>query len=169
MNVRSVDTTAGASGGPTGFDFRAGAVTSVGARHCPDATAAATDAICTGLASTRPCPIADAASSAASRGVGYEPPRTSMPSVQWALNPNEVAALPNASAGSLSARPMNALLHDFANAVARSIAPGASPSKLVNDSPSTVIVAGHGAGVAALLPPVSSAVDVTTLNVDPGG
>ena len=33
--------------------------------------------------------------------------------------------VPSASAGSLSARPMNALLHDAANAPARSIAPGA--------------------------------------------
>src|SRR5258707_15300056 len=54
MNERNVDTTVGASAGPTGFDVRAGAVTSVGARQRPAAIGAATDAICPRPPSTRP-------------------------------------------------------------------------------------------------------------------
>src|SRR3954454_4261003 len=64
---------------------------------------------------------------------------------------------------------MNALLHEILNAWARSIAPCASPSKLWNVRPSTVIVGGHGAGVEPFRPAFSNAVDVITLNVDPGG
>src|SRR5450755_2991000 len=73
MNERNVATMLGSSAGSDN-EADAGRMVSTGACHCPDATAAATDAICTGLASTRPCPIAAAASSARSRGVGYEPP-----------------------------------------------------------------------------------------------
>ena len=64
---------------------------------------------------------------------------------------------------------MKALLHDFANAVARSSEADASPSKFLKVRPSTVIVGGHGAGVAPLLPAAINAADVITLNVDPGG
>jgi hypothetical protein len=39
----------------------------------------------------------------------------------------------------------------------------------LNTLPSTVNVGGHGAGVPALSPAVSNAVDVITLNVEPGG
>ena len=64
---------------------------------------------------------------------------------------------------------MNALLHEIWNACARSIAPDASPSKFLKYSPSTVSVGGHGAGVEPVRPAASSAVDVITLNVEPGG
>src|SRR3954452_7547223 len=73
MNERNVPTTFGASAGTfgpaaAGFDVNAGAC------HCPLATAAATEVICAGLASTRPCPIDAAPNSARSFGVGNEPP-----------------------------------------------------------------------------------------------
>ena len=97
------------------------------------------------------------------------PPYDGNGSDQRALKPKRVAASGSALSGSLSARPMNALLHEILNAPARSIAPDASPSKFLNSRPSTVKVGGHGAGVAPVLPPVSNAVDVMTLNVEPGG
>src|SRR6476659_957077 len=59
MNERKVATTFGSSGGAVAA-LTAGWVVRTGARHWPLATAAATDAICTGLASRRPCPIAEA-------------------------------------------------------------------------------------------------------------
>src|SRR5262249_8009249 len=129
----------------------------------------ATDAICSGLASTRPWPMADAARSALSAGFGYEPPAASTPSDQSALKPKDAAALSRAPAGSFVASPMNALLHEIANASLRSSDPPASASKFLNVRPSTVSVAGHGAGVAPLSPAPSRAADVTILNVDPGG
>src|SRR4029453_2024166 len=66
----------------TTLPFSAGAVTRpgagwgvrAGAGHWPAATARATEPICNGLASTRPCPIADAANSARSYGTGNVPP-----------------------------------------------------------------------------------------------
>src|SRR5690348_209107 len=64
---------------------------------------------------------------------------------------------------------MNALLHEIWNAAARSSAPDASPSKFLNVRPSTVMVFGHGAGVAPLRPAANSAADVMTLKVEPGG
>src|ERR1051325_5470691 len=64
---------------------------------------------------------------------------------------------------------MNALLHEIWNACARSSDPEASPSKFLNFRPSTVSVGGHGAGVLAVSPAASNAVDVITLNVEPGG
>src|SRR5215472_11608172 len=73
MNDCSVDATTGDSGATVGPAFCAGWVMRVGGCHWPAATVAATDAICTGLASTRPCPMADAASSTWSVGGGYEP------------------------------------------------------------------------------------------------
>src|SRR6516162_2869270 len=64
---------------------------------------------------------------------------------------------------------MNALLQEILNACARSSAPDASPSKFLNERPSTTRVGGHGAGVAPVRPAASNAVDVMTLNVEPGG
>src|SRR5258708_1880462 len=64
---------------------------------------------------------------------------------------------------------MNALLQEIWNAPARFSAPDASPSKLWNTRPFTVIAGGQGAGVEPVLPAASSASDVTTLNVEPGG
>src|SRR5438552_13816350 len=168
MNERKVTTTFGSSGGAAG-DFTAGFVVRTGACHCPAATAAATDAIWTGLASRRPCPIADAASSARSLGFGNVPPYDGTPSDQWTPKPNDAAAFSSALAGNWSASPMNALLHEIWKAWARSRAPDASPSKLLNGRPSTVMVAGHGAGVDPVLPAASSAAEVITLNVEPGG
>src|SRR5205085_2506506 len=48
-------------------------------RHVPDATAAATDAMCNGLASTRPWPMAAEARSTASPGSGKSPPTAPTP------------------------------------------------------------------------------------------
>src|SRR5689334_1003412 len=57
MKDWSVATTFPGSAGSVAVVRGAGLVVSTGWRHRPDATAAATDAICNGLASTRPCPI----------------------------------------------------------------------------------------------------------------
>src|SRR5437764_13683788 len=54
MNDFNVESTRRSSGATPGGALGAGSVTRVGARHRPYATVAATDAICTGLASTRP-------------------------------------------------------------------------------------------------------------------
>src|SRR3954447_1345554 len=70
MNVRNVAATFGGSA-PTFGTVAAGSVVRTGACHCPDATVAATDAICAGLATTRACPIADAPNSTRSLGAGY--------------------------------------------------------------------------------------------------
>src|SRR3954470_4313044 len=53
MNDWSVDVTTGESAGAAGVVARGGCETNIGACHRPAATVAATDAICTGLASTR--------------------------------------------------------------------------------------------------------------------
>src|SRR5262245_48691122 len=70
MNDCSVDATAGERGATVGPGRRAGCVIRFGACQRPAATVAATDAICTGLASTRPCPMAEAATSVWSTGLG---------------------------------------------------------------------------------------------------
>ena len=75
MNDRNVATTSPPSAGRSPVGLRRGLGRERRLRATgPDATAAATDAICNGLASTRPCPIADAASSARSFGFGNVPP-----------------------------------------------------------------------------------------------
>ena len=66
------------------------------------------------------------------------------------------------------ASPMNAVLQDSAKACSRSLI-GAVPSALWNTSPSTVIVGGQLAGDAGVSPCSISAVDVITLNDEPGG
>src|SRR4051794_36043276 len=167
MNARNVATTPASSGAIFGT-FGLGWVVSTGACHWPAATAAATDAMCAGLTSTRPWPIDEAATSARSFGVGYEPPAAGGGSTDGALKPNCVAVRSSAPGGSLSARPMNALLQEILNAPARSSAPDASPSKFLNTRPYTWSVGGHGAGVVPVLPLPRSAADVTTLNVEPG-
>src|SRR5258705_8694233 len=169
MNDCSVATTPPSSAGSVAVIFGAGLVVSTGWRHRPDATAAATDAICSGLARMRPCPIAEAASSARSLGFGNVPSYDGTPIDHFVPNPKRAAAFGRFSDGSLSAKPMNALLQEIWNAPARLSAPPDSPSKLWNTRPSTVMAGGHGAGVDPLLPAMSSAADVITLNVEPGG
>ena len=148
---------------------RAGSRTRVGACHCPAATVPATSAITTGLAVTRAWPIAAAARSVASPGVGNEPGRLASPRCNGVPKPNDVAAVARASSGSCCASPMNAVLHEMANARRNGSVGSVSPSKLRNARPLTVIVAGHVAGVSSVTPLRRSAVAVTTLNVEPGG
>ena len=63
---------------------------------------------------------------------------------------------------------MKAVLHDSVNACSR-VLTGASPSALWNTSPSTVAVPGQLAADLGVSPRVISAVEVITLNVEPGG
>ena len=79
------------------------------------------------------------------------------------------AAAASASSGSFWASPMNAVLHEMANARRNGNVGSVSPSKLRNARPFTVMVAGHVACVSRVTPLRRSAVAVTTLNVEPGG
>ena len=63
---------------------------------------------------------------------------------------------------------MNAVLQDCANACSRSLT-WPSPSALSNTSPSTVAVFGQLAADEGVSPLPISAVEVSTLNVEPGG
>src|SRR6201996_7971929 len=63
---------------------------------------------------------------------------------------------------------MNAVLQDSANACSRLLT-CPSPSELWNTSPSTVTVVGQLAADDGVMPWPISAVEVSTLNVDPGG
>src|SRR5205085_69903 len=133
-----------------------------GGRHPPPATAAATDAICSGLASTRPWPMEAAAFSAVSAGWGNWPANDGTGS--WYLSPNpKAAACPGrAGSGSLAASCTKAVLHEIAKAWWNGIGPGgASPSKFLNGLPPTVAWGGQVVGVSAVAPPTSSAAVVT--------
>ena len=63
---------------------------------------------------------------------------------------------------------INAVLHDSVKAWS-TVLTGASPSALWNTSPSTVAVTGQLAADCGVSPWVISAVEVMTLNVEPGG
>ena len=63
---------------------------------------------------------------------------------------------------------MKAVLHDSVKACSK-VLTGASPSALWNTSPSTVAVPGQLAAELGVSPWVISAVEVITLNVEPGG
>src|SRR6516165_11345038 len=65
--------------------------------------------------------------------------------------------------------PMNAVLHDMANASSMESDGVVSPSKLWKTSPSTVMVGGHDAGLDGVRPCSIRSVEVITLNVEPGG
>src|SRR5208283_840533 len=140
-----------------------------GARTVPVSTAAATIAMFSGEASTRPCPIDVAARSAWSDGVGTDPAYAANPICGALPSPNS-AAVDGKSGGvrCAVASPMKAVLHDSANASSRSLT-CPSPSALWNTSPPAVAVAGQLAADEGESPWLISAVEVSTLNVEPGG
>src|SRR5208283_1682142 len=109
-----------------------------GARTVPVSTAAATIAMFSGEASTRPCPIDVAARSAWSDGVGTDPAYAANPICGALPSPNS-AAVDGKSGGvrCAVASPMKAVLHDSANASSRSLT-CPSPSALWNTSPPAV-------------------------------
>src|ERR1700733_10149888 len=78
------------------------------------------------------------------------------------------AAGKSAAARRWVASPMNAVLHETVNAWA-SVEADSSGAALWNVSPSTVIVGGQLAGESGVRPWRIRAVEVSTLNVDPGG
>src|SRR5579885_3305738 len=99
-----------------------------GARQVPEATAAATVAMCSGLASTRPCPMASDARSAVSLGAGNDPPAVGRPRSYEAPNPKVVAAAARAASDRLADRATKAVLHDWAKAVRKVVPPREPPS-----------------------------------------
>src|SRR3954447_15870431 len=114
-----------------------------GACQVPEATVAATDAMFNGDTTTFAWPIDVAACSERLVGCGTEPPKASRPRSRLSPMPNCAAVTGKLSAGRSPAAPMNAALHEIANACANVSDPAASPSKFRNCCPSTVIVAGH--------------------------
>src|SRR6266516_4878023 len=115
-----------------------------GGRQVPSATAAATVAICSGLASTRPCPNADAARSARSRGAGYWPWTAGTPGDRSSPKPNWLAAAASLSpVRRVAASCTKAVLHDSAKAVPNEIDPAFSFSKFLKERPPTLAVAGQ--------------------------
>src|SRR6266700_4734575 len=143
--------------------------TSRGARTVPVSAAAATIAMASGETSTRPCPMEVAARSAASFGRGTEPPKATSPMCGFWPSPS-ICAVDGKSDGDRCpvASLMKAVLHDSVNACSRLLT-GASLSALWNTSPSTVAVPGQLAADRGVSPWLISAVDVITLNVEPGG
>ena len=143
--------------------------TSSGGCTVPVSAAAATMAMDSGDITTRPCPIEVAPRSALSVGRGTEPAKESSPmSVLWPTPSMAAAAGRSGAARWPVASWMNAVLHDSVNACS-SVLTGASPSALWNTSPSTVAVPGQLAADFGDSPWVISAVEVITLNVEPGG
>ncbi len=110
-----------------------------------------------------------AARSASSFGFGTEPPKATRPICSRWPSPN-IAAVDGKSDGDRCpvASLMNAVLHDSVNACSRLLT-GASLSALWNTSPSTVAVPGQLADDRGVSPWPISAVEVITLNVEPGG
>src|SRR5947209_2883866 len=82
----------------------------------PEATAAATEAICSGLASTLPWPIASSAASAGEAGVAMLPPWLVIGNGDPAPNPYNAAACVTEPLGRFLAIPMKAVLQLFAKA-----------------------------------------------------
>src|SRR4051794_4088441 len=65
---------------------------------------------------------------------------------------------------------MNVVLQDWANASVSGTVPRARSCAFLNWRPSTVVVAGQGTGVSGVSTPAdSSAVDVITFMLEPGG
>src|SRR5208282_3592485 len=102
-------------------------------------------------------------------GCGTEPPNASSPILGVLVSPYMAAAAGRSGVVRfLVASSMNAVLHDSVNAWS-TVLTGASPSALWKTSPSTVAVSGQLAADCGVSPWVISAVDVMTLNVEPGG
>src|SRR5690242_3366473 len=112
--------------------------------------------------------MADAARSTVSFGAGYDPPNAGSPTEYDTLNPYSRAACAMPVVPARCTSWMNALLHDSANALRKSVVPRPSPWKLWNVRPSTTSVGGHVIGVDGDAPAPSTAVDVMILNVLPG-
>ncbi len=110
-----------------------------------------------------------AASSASSDGFGTLAISAGIPILVMWLRPYRPAAAGKSDAARCwVARPMNAVLHETVNAC-WSVEADSSGAALWNVSPSTVIVGGQLAGESGVRPLRISAVEVSTLNVDPGG
>lgn len=152
MSVRSASVVVGGTRPGAGPLGRAGSRIRVGECQLPLATVEATPAMASGLATTRPCPIAAATCSVGSFGAGNDPPLAAMARSGFVPKPNAVAALPSASVGRSLAKPMNAVLHEIAKAREKGSAGSASPSKFLNSRPPTVIVGGQVAGESSVVP-----------------
>src|SRR5918992_966041 len=162
--------TAGCSGVALGCPGTAGETTSLGGRHPPALTAAATAAMVSGVTDTRPCPNDSAANSTTSRGVGKDERAADTPGRSGVLSPNCRAAVTSCClVRRWVAWVANTVLHDLANAVRKSISPNSSCSKLRISRPLMFAVLAHGTRDRGDSPSASSAAAVTTLNVDPGG
>ena len=99
-----------------------------------------------GDTSTRPWPIAVAARSARSDGAGTEPANAGSPSDGvWPIRYRSAVRVKSAAVRCRVASPMNAVLHDSANACSRSLI-GAVPSALWKISPSTSSCEGQRGG-----------------------
>src|SRR5207302_2170155 len=135
-----------------GGDGVLGSVTRTGGRHVPASTAPAASAIATGLASTRPWPIASAASSVASLVVGIWPVKAGRGSFHPVPMPRERPAVCSWSALRRDASPMKAVLHDRAKSTEKGTVPEVSPSKLVKIFPPTVTLGGQATGLSGVTP-----------------
>ena len=140
-----------------------------GGRQLPESTAAATVAISSGLAVTRPWPMTAAACSVVSTGVGNLPPAAGRPGLRLVPKPKLAAAAPSCAFETRAAMPTKAVLHEMAKARWKGMLGAASPSKLVNRLPPMTASGGHGTAWSEVTPAAKSAAVVTTLNVDPGG
>lgn len=144
-------------------------VTRRGRCKLPESTEAATSAMASGDAVTWAWPMAVAAASEGEVGVGTLPPNADRPIFTVAPMPNCDAVVAKLAAGSELDSPMNAVLHDMANAWSSESEDVVSPSKLWNTSPLTVMLGGQVAGLEGVEPCSSRSAAVTTLNVEPGG
>src|SRR5260370_41173913 len=150
MDCRSV-TTVGSSGWGGVVSSGAPAMRRGGCR-LPLSTAAATVAMASGETTTLACPMAVAARSASELGVGIRPPEAVKP--RWGVTPrpNWRAVEGKDALGRVLARPMNAALQDWAKAWLSVKDGAASPSKLWNVWPPTVVLAGQLGGLAGVSP-----------------
>src|SRR5262249_55446299 len=141
----------------------------VGGSHEPSMTAAATVAMCSGLAVTWPCPMVAAAFSVAPVGVGKEPPLVLRPTVYLALKPNSWAAVVRSAGARAAVDRMKAVLHDLANASPNGTVPRTKLSALWKTRPPALVSCGQLTGVSGVVPWASRALPDTILNVEPGG
>jgi hypothetical protein len=130
---------------------------------------AATEAMANGVAVMRSWPIIAAAWATAPSGCGTRERAMATAEVGSRPRPKSRAALVRSPSCNLPARLMNAVLQDIAKSSANEGDAPASPSKFLNDRPSTVMVLGQGTVEPGSRPRRSSAAVVTTLKVEPGG
>src|SRR3954471_18225674 len=145
-------------------------ITSTGAAGLPLAMPAATSAICAGLISTSPWPMASAALVVPVLSTGTFPLKMPTGSLQSEPTPYDAAAFDSASAGRSRACWMNVVLQDCAKASVSGTVPRSNLSSFSNSRPSTTVVPGQATGVSGVTAPAdSSAVAVIVFMLDPGG